>query len=320
MKNIVIYDTSIASENGGDRIIMDYCLKALRPLQKEAFFTHLPTHDTIGKVGRKKLKNSDLSIVCGTNLLTSHALKYRQWRYRFLDLFSIKNLQLMGVGWWQYQDDPDLFTRWIYKKVLGNGRLHSVRDKYTEEKLRKLGLNVIYTACPTMWGLTEEHCSQIKKEKAANVVTTLTDYKKDKELDKKLFEILHANYEKVYFWVQSFDDYKALKMLGELDKVIIIGPGLEEYDFVMENMDIDYVGTRLHGGIRALNHKRRTIIIACDNRAIEIGKDTGLPVIERKNIITQLDNMIKEQFATKIELPLENIEKWKISVFKEIGQ
>ena len=314
MRNIVIYDTSIASENGGDHIIMDYCMNFLMTLTDLAFFTHLPTHDTIGKVGRQKIKNSDLSIVCGTNLLTSHALRYRQWKYKFLDVFYMKNVQLMGVGWWQYQNDPDPYTKWIYKKILDNGKLHSVRDRYTEEKLKKMGINAIYTACPTMWGLTQEHCAQIRKEKANSVITTLTDYKKNMTLDKKLFDILHANYNKVYFWGQSFDDYEILKMLGEKDKVSIIGPGVPAFDSVLEQEDIEYIGTRLHGGIRALNHKRRAIIIACDNRATEIGKDTGLPIIERNQIEEKLYAMINSSFDTVINLPTENIRKWKASV------
>ena len=48
--------------------------------------------------------------------------------------------------------------------------------------------------------------------------------------------------------------------------------------------NIDYVGTRLHAGIRALQHKKRTIIIGIDNRAIEKAKDFNLTVIDRKNI------------------------------------
>lgn len=49
-------------------------------------------------------------------------------------------------------------------------------------------------------------------------------------------------------------------------------------------MDIDYVGTRLHGKIRVLNREKRAIILAVDNRAIEIANDTALPVVRREDI------------------------------------
>jgi hypothetical protein len=43
--------------------------------------------------------------------------------------------------------------------------------------------------------------------------------------------------------------------------------------------DVDFVGARLHGGIRALQRGRRTLTIALDNRAREIAGDTGMPVV-----------------------------------------
>lgn len=316
MRNIVIYDTSIASENGGDKIIMEYCLSALKELNSKAFFTHLPTHDRIGSVGRRKLKLADRTLVCGTNLLSSHVLQYRQWKVGGLDLLCIRNLQLMGVGWWQYQDEPDVLTRFLLKKILDNGHLHSVRDKYTENMLRGMGLdNVIYTACPTMWELDKKKCEMIPVKKAAQVITTVTDYSKDIKCDKKLFDILARNYEKIYIWIQSFDDYAYLKELEVIDRVEIVGPSVAEYDRILDRGGIDYIGTRLHGGIRALNKCIRTIVVACDNRAVEISKDTGLPIVLRTDLEKKLESLIHSEFVTDITLPSENIKIWMDSLW-----
>ena len=51
---------------------------------------------------------------------------------------------------------------------------------------------------------------------------------------------------------------------------------------------------------------RRTIIIAIDNRATELQKDFGIPVIQESDI-DQLDDMICGKWETRIELPTDNI-------------
>lgn len=84
----------------------------------------------------------------------------------------------------------------------------------------------------------------------------------------------------------------------------------KKYDEVLKE-DVDYIGTRLHGGIKALNAGRRSLIIAVDNRAIEISKDTGLPVIGRDEFKTMLENKINDSIQPKIVLPTDNIVAWK---------
>ena len=67
-------------------------------------------------------------------------------------------------------------------EILDSTYLHSVRDSYTEKKLKQIGIdNVINTSCPTMWRLTEEFCSHIPCKKQDTVVTTITDYRKNIE-------------------------------------------------------------------------------------------------------------------------------------------
>ena len=68
--------------------------------------------------------------------------------------------------------------------------------------------------------------------------------------------------------------------------------------------------SRLHGGIRALNFKRRTLIIGVDNRAIEINKDTNLPFMLRDNI-EHVDKWINSVKKTEIILPNDHINEWK---------
>ena len=71
-----------------------------------------------------------------------------------------------------------------------------------------------------------------------------------------------------------------------------------------------YVGTRLHGGIYALRHKKRAIIISIDERAQSISADTGLITIE-KNDLGRLPALINSEFETKLRIPFDEIARWK---------
>ena len=116
----------------------------------------------------------------------------------------------------------------------------------------------------------------------------------------------------------SIDDYKYLDDLGFLNKVNIVGPSLKCYDKILSEGQVDYIGTRLHGGIRALNHCIRTVIISCDNRAQEISNDTGLPIIKENEISELLPKWINSEVLTDIRIPQQNIIQWKESLMKEL--
>lgn len=314
INRFILFDTSIASENGGDSIIMDSCKDIMYHLFPESYFCSIPTHDNLGKIALIKIQEAGLSIVCGTNLLSSDVLRrsIRQWKLRYSDIKYLNNVCLLGVGWKDYQSPPTGVTKMIYHSLLNNGNLHSVRDKYTEAQLRKIGIhNVIYTACPTMWRLDEKHCREIPVKKSNSVVTTLTNYRPDPEKDLFMLENLCDNYEKVYLWLQAFEDIAYMQNIKLNSKVRIIGVNLRQFNELLDNEDIDYVGTRLHAGIRALQMKKRAIIVSCDNRAAELSKDTGLPIIERADLEETLKERIHAEIPTQITLPLENINIWK---------
>lgn len=112
-------------------------------------------------------------------------------------------------------------------------------------------------------------------------------------------------------WLQGQDDLSYLNQLGYTDHVILIPSDLKKYDALLNLPDLDYVGTRLHAGIRALSKGHRTIIVAIDNRATCIHTDTGLPIIPRKDISLYLKNMIERDIITEISMPWDNIKKWK---------
>lgn len=310
MKKVTIFDTSIATMNIGDQIIMDAVNKELSDIIDSNFVIRIPTHEKITEISIKKVKDSEWAFFGGTNAISSNMDRYRQWKIGVKEALSFHNVILMGVGWWQYQDKPNAFTRFLLKNLLSKDYYHSVRDSYTYEKLKSIGMdNVINTGCPTTWCLTKEHCETIPEKKANKVITTLTDYYMDNEKDSQLLDTLTNYYEEVYLWVQGPGDYEYAKSLNK--NVKFINPSLKSYDlFLSNNEDLDYVGTRLHAGIRAMQHKRRSIIIAVDNRAVEMGKDSNLNVIKRSEQ-DKLDSLINNNFKTEVKVNYEAVNKWR---------
>lgn len=85
---------------------------------------------------------------------------------------------------------------------------------------------------------------------------------------------------------------------------------LQAYDAILDMDEIEHVGTRLHAGIRAMQKKKRSIILAIDSRAKEMKKDINIPSVEREDI-EGLERKIRKSFSTDVKIPLDAIEKWK---------
>lgn len=308
-----MFDTSVASDNLGDFIIMDAVRRETVGLLPDLQRVTLPTHDSIGKYGRRILRRSSLAMVGGTNLLSSHLLAYRQFKLRAMDLPYLGEVVLAGVGWWQYQAAPDRLSGWLYRKLLSKKFVHSVRDSYTARQLNQVGVsNVLNTGCLTMWQLTPEHCASTPMEKSDAVVFTLTDYKQDLERDSALIRGLFRNFNRIVFWPQGVADIRYFKSLTGFhhEQVRTLPPSLEAFNAELVSGEVDYIGTRLHAGIRAMQRGVRTFIVAVDNRATEKRRDFGLPVLEREEL-PNLDAMIRAKTATSIRLPMEAIARWR---------
>jgi hypothetical protein len=52
------------------------------------------------------------------------------------------------------------------------------------------------------------------------------------------------------------------------------------------------------------------LIIGIDNRAIEMHKDFGLPVLHQRDI-NELEDWVHRESPIKLQLPVDNIFKWK---------
>lgn len=307
----VILDTAMDSDNCGDHIIMENCMLQLGRCMDTEGMEHVPTHRFPSEEELHLLKSAGRKLLCGTNILSGRMRTYGLWKLS-PRIAPYCQTVLMGVGFDSKAESFDRYTQWMLQTILAKDGIHSVRDSFSEKKLRAMGIqNVLNTGCPTMWDLTPEHCAAIPHEKARNVVCTVTDYIRDGKNDSAMLDILLESYDHVYLWLQGREDPDYIRELGYGDRVTLIPGTLADYDAVLAQEDLDYVGTRLHAGIRALRKGRRSLIVSVDNRAECIGADTGLPTIRREDIPFALRDRLDAEYETKIDLPWENIRRWK---------
>jgi polysaccharide pyruvyl transferase WcaK-like protein len=328
---ILVFDPSIATKNIGDRIIAESVYGQLKDIFPCSHIFNLPTKLPLSRGGVRLARETDIAFMGGTNLLSSKIIKRKKWRIkrsqqwqiRFREALQLRDSDVVtfGVGWHSYQGQPNLPTRLMLDMLLSRKYLHSVRDSFTENQLRAIGYkNVINTACPTMWLLDEEHCKNIPKERGSSAIITFTDYRPDIERDRQIFQIVERNYEKVYIWIQGSEDFSYFKKITQdnLSRAEIVPPDLGAYDSILSKEEsLDYIGTRLHAGIRALQKRKRSIIISVDNRATEKSKDFRLVVIERDRADLELNKKINSDFSTEIILPKREIELWKNQFLKK---
>jgi polysaccharide pyruvyl transferase WcaK-like protein len=271
------------------------------------------------------MEDSDMIIVGGSNLLGNGILTrsellrfkisfWRQWALTIQDAHRIRNAILIGAGWWHYEKIIGPITRMILRAALSDSAIHSVRDEYTKKKLISIGIkNVINTGCPTMWSLADIDLSILPTEKSENVLFTVTDTQPIPEYDAKILRILNEKYKRVFCWPQGSGDKNYVASLG-IPVVMLDHSILAIENFVRQEKDWDYVGSRLHGGIFCLRAGKRSLIIKIDNRATEISKNTGLYTVARSDF-EAIQRWIDGPTRTVLDINTNNIEMWR-SQFK----
>lgn len=309
-KSAVILDPAITTRNAGDEVISQACRRWIRTALPDHFLTTAPTHERMGIRSHRLIRQSEYAIVGGSNILTSRLLMDRGWRVGLRDLPFVNGLILMAAGWRNYEKAPDFATRAMLRRLLHPEAVHSVRDTHTKDMLEKIGItNVVMTGCATMWQLTPDHVATIRKPKGRIVVTTLS-MRKPSPQDAVLLETLAEHYDEVWIWPQGIDDRDYANELAP-GKYRLLAGTLEAFDeALLSGEDVDYIGVRLHAGIRALQHARRAYIIGIDNRALEIQKDTALPVIARDITSADLGALLEADYAPQITLPDAAISAW----------
>ncbi len=301
------------SPNLGDLIISRAVKRELcRLFGPNIEITSLSTHVPPTRECIKQYKKADICFVGGSNLLWFRPFPPASWRFGLHGLINYRELILFGTGWGCYRILPNAYGKLVSRLMFSQKYCHSVRDEYTKDVLRKKLCvpNVLNTACPTMWILDRMKSMNQRCTRGELCVFSLTDYSKDPESDKKLIDIIKCKYGRgVIFWPQGSGDEKYVRDLGYEDKVL--PRSLEHFiNFLDTNPGADYIGTRLHGGILGLEYGLRVVIIAVDNRATEIAKDTNLPTVRRGDLET-IKQWIDQSAIPQLRIPSQSIETWR---------
>lgn len=318
MKNILLLDTSVGSENKGDDIIMECVRRELQFILKDNFEYTLPTqvspfhwYQVWRNSNRiRTYSNCSLKFIGGSNILCKNLLThYPQWNINWFNCKPLVGSIGVGVGAGA-GDHSNWYTRKMYQRVLSHDFYHSARDQRTKEYIEGLGLKAINTGCVTMWKLTPEFCRTIPTSKSSQVVFTMTSRNGINQKDQFLIDTLVSNYDKVFFWPQGINDYQYLQRFDNIAHIQVLQASKQDYDDYLSASDTDYVGTRLHGGVYAMRHGKRAIIIAIDERAREINKANHLNCIDT-NEINQLPQLINSDIETRVTMDFEAISRWK---------
>jgi len=307
------------SNNLGDVIIYESVSQILKELFPNDEIVRISTHSNIEDWQRKVIKESKYTFIGGSNLLSSDLKTYNQWKLSDSKWYyyfpNLSNLILLAVGWWQYQHKPTFTTRYFYNSVLSHKRFHSVRDGYTLDKMKNMGItNTLNTSCITTWDLQGLSVNR-KNLNNKDCIFTLTDYNQNPDLDNRLINLLIESYsDYLYYFPQGSFDEQYIQSLESFKKnasriKIINRTNAAFYDLLDSN--IDYIGTRLHGGVKCLQNAMNSLIIAVDNRAIEIGKDINLPVVKRDDFESIKSWIEGKEIFSPISLPIKQIKIWK---------
>lgn len=314
MHQVTVLDTSVATLNIGDEIIMDSVRREVAELLPEAMIRTVPTHERLGKRSRMLLRQSSVNLAGGTNLVGPPMAYNRLWKVGVGELLRSPRVTLMGSGWRRYDARVTPYTAALLRRALSESVPHAVRDEFTADKLKSIGVrNTLVTGCPTTWLLTEDVVRRLPRSIGSAAVVVLNGKKDPAGFASAVFQSALSHYEKVYFWPQMIPD---MRYLTELPRGIEpISPTLRGYDSLLRSgPGLDYVGSRLHAGIRALQHGRRTLIFELDNRATEMGKTLKLPTYPTSTSLTELSDLVTSPVEYRITIPADAVSAWKASV------
>lgn len=320
MKRIVLFDPSYGTSNLGDFIINDAVMREMAGVFDGNFVVRYSTHNPVlsavqlarPNAIRRNCAEADLKFIGGTNILKDNLVKIIPgWNINFFTAKLYTGSICIGAGRAVTKTGKiDAYTRSIYARAFSPDVIHSVRDEKSREFLETLGFQAINTGCPTTWALTPELTRTIRHDQAGHVVATFTDYSPDVESDSKILNSLLNQYQTVSVWVQGVNDLAYLRSLRNSDQVRIVSPTLEDFKRALMADDTEYVGTRLHAGIFAMQQRVRSTIIAVDNRARDMAESIGIHVVERAELVRSDAYLVRSE-PTELSVKFSRIADWK---------
>ena len=103
---------------------------------------------------------------------------------------------------------------------------------------------------------------------------------------------------------------KYFQTLSNVESVQVVSPSVQAYGALLNEGNIDFVGTRLHAGIYAMQHKVRSVILSVDNRASDMAETYNLNVLRRDD--PKIEEFLCGEIVTAV-----NIDEQAIAAFKQ---
>ena len=134
-QHIVLLDPSIKdtkgslSDNLGDVIIFESIIDIINKIFPDKEVIRISTHIEFGSKQKKIINNAFFCFAGGSNMLSSDIRNFPKMtthkKKGFYFFPGIKNIILLGVGWNNYQSNPDWASRFYYNNILHKDFFHS---------------------------------------------------------------------------------------------------------------------------------------------------------------------------------------------------
>lgn len=323
--HITLIDPSVGPggappENAGDCIIYSSVERLMLELFPEKEIVRISAHQLWGAKEKELIRNATYCFAAGSNMLTSDIRNFHRFspeKKKGFYLFpGVSGIILLGVGWYRYQPKPDLPTSIYYKKILAKNFLHSVRDSYAVRQLSGIqSIHTCNTSCPTVWDLDTAFPNCFNPAYKYSLFTLNNNYP-DPESDNRLIRLIFEqdNGPAVFFpqvkldltYLESLDTFRQNK-----NRFLLLDDSYSAFLAFADNESFNYIGTRLHAGIAALQRRMPAMILAVDNRAAEIAGDIQLWVRHRTDFPAIENWICKSYLPPRLQLPAETIKNWK---------
>ncbi|WP_062379492.1 polysaccharide pyruvyl transferase family protein [Demequina pelophila] len=295
MRSVALLDTSLDSNNAGDQIIVDSILREIPELRSAP---RLPTHRPMSPEELEVATAAEILVFTGTNVLSSSIGRHRQWQLSEPEQRALEGkVVFLGVGWWQYEPEFSSDGADSVRRLAFAGLPVSVRDDHSAQMLQSQGIAAVNTNCPTMWSLGRD---QPHPGAGKECVATVTDYRPSPVQDRLMMAALARHYSKVLVWPQGTRDRSYIEKLRLGRNFEVLEMGVQSFEDAVRGRD--YVGTRLHAGMRAAQLSSPALIVAIDNRAAEIARDTGIAVVPRTFWHSALRRLLRGRGHSVLEL------------------
>jgi hypothetical protein len=223
-----LIDTSIASDNVGDEIIVESARRHLEPFFEDAYITTSAGHDGLGPSSRALVQQADCALMLGTNALSAcyQISKKFVWHIEEQDVNVLKNkVILLGVGANRKFETMESQQISLLKTILSDRHIHSVRDSLGARVVTECGRKVVNTSCPTLWQWADRQ-PRTPARRAETVCFTLTKHKPH-PADAAMVEILRRTYTHLWFWPQQPRDLGYLRELTPDPEIRVLPPNLK---------------------------------------------------------------------------------------------